>query len=286
MPNRQESAGVFEPAAERHLTMRRRVRRGSVLGVLLFGSLVGLLAGCATPPESPTARAEWEEINDPLEPTNRYFFELNRFFDWLLLRPAADSYRRLVPDPVQVMIGHTLGNMGEPITMVNAFFQGRFDDGMTTFGRFAVNSTVGAAGLFDVATDMGLAEQHADFGQTLYTYGVKDGGPYLVLPLFGPSNPRDAIGLGVDAAMDPTGYIFSENDLRKVNYGRAFGAGVTGRADVIDALDTLERTSIDFYAQIRSVYRQHRAAQLSGAKLSEGDLYKGNIGVSPVPNYD
>jgi len=233
--------------------------RGCILGVSL-----GMLAGCATPPSDPAARAEWEATNDPFEPANRYFFELNRFLDIMFLKPVADTYRRVVPDEGQRRVSNILANAKEPVIFANTLLQGRLEDSASTLGRFAVNSTLGLGGIFDVATDFGLPAKEGDFGQTLYSWGFEEEGPYLVLPLRGPSNPRDAVGIGVDAVMDPTGWIFTTYDLSSVNYGRMGGEAVSGRAGMIDTVDTLEKSSVDFYAQVRSFYRQNRNAQLKG----------------------
>jgi len=242
------------------------------LGLAVAGAVTGLVAGCATPPADPQARAEFEQLNDPLEPTNRYFFEVNRFVDFMLIRPWADTYRRVVPDYGRERVHNILRNMGEPIDFGNEVLQGRFDDSLTTVGRFLVNSTLGIGGIFDVATDFGLPSKEGDFGQTLYTWGMSDG-PYLVLPLFGPSNFRDAVGMGVDTVADPVGYAFSNNKLVPANYARA-GAGATDkRSEYIEPLDSLEKTSIDFYAQVRSMMRQHRDKELRGDAAGSDAAY-------------
>lgn len=246
------------------------------LGLALTGALVAAVAGCATPPADPAARAEFEQLNDPLEPANRYVFEVNRFLDFMLIRPWADTYRRVVPDYGRERVHNILRNMGEPVDLGNELLQGRFDDGATTLGRFLVNSTLGIGGIFDVATDFGLPSKDGDFGQTLYTWGIPDG-PYLMLPLFGPSNPRDAVGLGVDAVADPVGYAFANNKLVPANYARAAAGATDKRAEYIEPMDALEKSSIDFYAQVRSMSRQHRSKELMGEAAPADTAY---------PSYD
>ena len=262
-------------APDQDISRRHGVGRAG-LGLAMAGALVAVVAGCATPPADPAARAEFEQLNDPIEPANRYVFEVNRFVDFLLIRPWADTYRRIVPDYGRERVHNILRNMGEPIDLGNELLQGRFDDSATSLGRFLVNSTLGLGGIFDVATDIGLPSKEGDFGQTLYTWGMPDG-PYLVLPLFGPSNPRDAVGMGVDTIADPVGYAFSSNKLVPANYARA-GAGATDkRSEYIEPMDALEKTSIDFYAQVRSMARQHRAKELRGEAAPADTAY---------PSYD
>lgn len=230
--------------------------------------LVLAVTGCATAPTDPAARAEFEQANDPFEPANRYFFEVNRFLDFIAFRPISDIYRTVVPELVRKRVDGVLANMGEPLTAGNTLLQGRFNDTGTTVARFAVNSVLGVGGMFDVASDFGLEEQRADFGQTLYTYGV-DSGPYLVLPVFGPSNFRDAVGMGVDSVADPVGIAFSAADLPEANYSRAGVAGISQRSKAIEQLDTLEKTSVDFYSQMRSIMQQRRNAQLRGERVAD-----------------
>jgi len=230
----------------------------------LTGLLLGLLiltAGCATPPSDPAARAEFEATNDPLEPMNRQIFDFNQFLDRILLKPVAQGYRAVVPEIGRNAIRHFLDNLGEPVVLANDLLQGDLTRANLTAGRFLMNSTFGAAGLADLATDAGAAPQSGDFGQTLYTWGFEDG-PYLVLPVFGPSDVRDAIGLGVDDEMDPFGWLAFVHGYSGITYGRWALWGIDERSRLIDTLDELQRTSVDFYAQMRSLWRQHRASVL------------------------
>src|SRR5690606_19074516 len=151
----------------------------------------------------------------------------------------------------------------------NNVAQADFERAFVTLARFLMNSTVGALGLFDVATDQGYPRQTGDFGQTLFSWGVPDG-PYLVLPLLGPSNPRDAIGYGVDSFADPFS-IWADSTYFDVS---RFGArGIDQREQVLEELDSIERTSLDFYATIRSLWRQKRLEELYSGK-------------PPAPTYD
>jgi phospholipid-binding lipoprotein MlaA len=259
---------------ERQTPRRQGVSGGPLLGLVMAGVVTASVLGCATPPADPAAKAEFEQNNDPLEPANRYVFEVNRFVDFLVIKPWADTYRRVVPDYGRARVHNILGNMGQPLDLGNELLQGRFSDGVTTTGRFLVNSTLGVGGIFDVATDFGLPDKDGDFGQTLYSWGVPDG-PYLVLPLFGPSNPRDAVGLGVDAYGDPVGFGFSYGKLALANDAHFLAAATDQRAEYIEPLEALEKSSIDFYAQERSMARQHRAKELGQPMVD-----------TPYPSYD
>lgn len=228
--------------------------------------LLASLSACATAPTDPAERAEYEAANDPLEPANRTVFEFNRILDRFFMRPLAIAYRDAVPNFAQDIVHNVLQNAGEPVTFMNAALQGRVKDAGTTFNRFLVNSTAGLGGMIDLASDSGhLKKVDADFGQTLHVWGAPEG-PYLVLPVLGPSNPRDAVGFAVDAVASPWGYV-AEGEGGVATSNRymiaSFGATMLDRrSKAIDALDALEKGSVDFYAQMRSVSRQYRNKQL------------------------
>ncbi len=222
--------------------------------------LVGV-AACATPPEDPAERAAFEETNDPLEPMNRKIFAVNQFADDILIAPIADIYRTFTPPPIQHRLSNLLDNLKQPVVLTNNLLQGDFHTASMTLGRFAINTVWGLGGLFDVASDYNYPRQLGDFGQTLDRWGAPEG-PYLVLPFFGPSNVRDAVGLGVDSVADPLSWGLHGYAADDFNYGRAGAGGITERADALDPLRELRRNSIDFYATLRSVVRQHRAAEL------------------------
>ena len=216
------------------------------------------LAGCATVPENdPEALAAYEEANDPLEPMNRYFFEVNYALDELFLKPIAGWYYIALPNPAQDGVRNFLRNLSSPVILANDLFQGETDRAGTTLVRFVINSTVGIVGLFDVAADMGYPYHSEDFGQTLAVAGA-DEGPYLVLPLLGPSNPRDATGRVVDVFLDPLTYIARANELENLLYVRSGVTAVDARARNLKTLDEIREGSLDYYATIRSLYRQQR----------------------------
>jgi len=217
--------------------------------------------GCATAPRDPAARAEFEANHDPVEPLNRRIFGFNLFLDRILIKPVAQGYRDAVPKAVRQDLRHLLDNLHEPVVFINTLLQGRFKDAGTTGSRFIINSTIGIAGLEDVAAGHHLPRQIGDFGQTLWAWGFP-GGPYLIVPVFGPTNPRDGIGLGVDTfALDPWRYVAAA-DNNAITISRAVLDGIDQRADSIDTLDELQKEAVDYYASFRSYFRQHREAEL------------------------
>lgn len=208
------------------------------------------------------------DIWDPLEPVNRFIFAINDALDTFLIKPIAVTYRFWTPEGVQHTVTNFVRNLGSPVVLLNDMLQGEWDRAGTTAGRFFINSTAGFGGLFDVASKSGYPYHEEDFGQTLGSYGVGPG-LYVVLPLFGPSNARDAVGLLVDSYTDPW------NDLARVEgsdeflYGRAAVTGLDLRARNIDTLDEVKRDAIDYYARLRSLYTQRRADQIRNTSDAE-----------------
>ncbi len=231
---------------------------------LLFLALLALpLANCATAPEGDAdAVARYEEANDPMEPWNRGVLEFNRGFDDFVLRPIAVVYRHILPGVVRGRINLFLMNLRTPVILANDLMQGEPERAGETLGRFVINSTVGVGGLFDVATEWGLEPHNEDFGQTLAVWGAGEG-PYLMLPFFGPSNPRDATGIVVDLFLDPLSYVLDDKYLIA-----RFGTRVVDeRERNIENLDNLDATSVDFYAALRSLYRQYRDSEVRNGSL-------------------
>lgn len=236
--------------------MRRALRNGLARAVvaLLCAGVVGPL-GCATAPPAgdPESREAFERANDPLEPFNRVVFVANIVADRFILKPVAYVYKEAVPAPIRDMVSNFLHNLRSPLILLNALLQGDIDHAGTTVLRFSVNSTLGFAGIVDLAGEFGIVRRDEDFGQTLAVWGVGEG-PYLMLPLLGPSNARDAVGRAADYFSDPLTYLGYE----KFGYSR-FGAKIIDvRARNYDLLNDVERTSVDFYATIRSLYGQNR----------------------------
>jgi phospholipid-binding lipoprotein MlaA len=223
----------------------------------------------APSPATIPAKAPKSANDDPLEAINRPIFEVNDFLDRLLFRPIAELDRAIVPPPVRTGVSDVLGNMREPVIFANNLLQGEFSAAGITAERFLINTTLGVGGVFDWANDWDLPKQHGDFGQTMNVWGAGSG-PYLVLPFFGPSNVRDAAGLGVEALVSPWQYAASAggssvHDKFQIAYFSA--SAVDKREHSIEAVDALRTGSLDYYAEMRSAYNQHRNSELGVHQL-------------------
>ncbi len=231
-----------------------------------LAAMVLALAACATPPpaDDPEAVAEFKELNDPLEPTNRAIFDFNDTLYTNVFRPVAMGYRDAVPEFARSRIDDFLSNLKLPVVFVNDVLQGNFPRAGEAVERLTLNLTFGVGGIMDVATPMGVPRHDADFGQTLAVWGVGEG-PYLVLPVIGPSNPRDGFGYLVDSFADPLDQYLQNSNMSWVAEIR-FGVTVVTVFDAnVEVLDDLKRSSMDYYGAMRSAYRQRRAAQITEA---------------------
>lgn len=218
------------------------------------------LSACATKPT---------DINDPLENVNRAFFAFNQHLDRRAALPAATFYVSAVPSRIRLGIHNFLSNIALPITFANDILQLEFTRAGQTLSRFAVNTTVGGLGLMDIASERGMPRHSEDFGQTLGYYGMP-GGPYMVLPLIGSTQPRDLGGRYVDHYFNAFGYLAWNG---KVYYSLVQSAlsTVDSRSRNIDTLRAIERQSVDMYATIRSLYLQNRANEVrNGATDADG----------------
>lgn len=207
-----------------------------------------------------------DEPQDPFEPINRFFFGINRVLDAIFLRPLAIIYDKWVPDVAQTGIGNFIDNFFSPVSCMNHALQGNGHEVAVSVWRFLINSTVGLLGIIDVAKELGLEGKKATFNQTLSSWGV-DTGPYLMLPLFGPSTFRGACGSLGEWAMDPWTYVVRNKHRRGNHHGQQqmlyvgiYGIGlVRVRAQLLEALDDIERNSVNPYITIRSLYFQKQA---------------------------
>lgn len=234
---------------------------------------VVVLASCASLPEDPDARAAQAEANDPFQPFNRTMFAFNKAVDDAVLEPVAQVYADVVPDPARNAVGNVLNNLSEPITLMNDLLQGEFVRARETTVRFVFNSTIGLGGMVDFIGEVGIKRHKEDFGQTLAVWGVPEG-PYLILPLLGPSNFRDLAGYAVDSFADPVNRTFRGHDTKWAPYARTGISVIHTRAELLGQLEELERTSVDYYTTIRSVYRQRRqGAILNGTPAPADKLF-------------
>ena len=195
---------------------------------------------------------------DPLEGLNKVFFYTNGALDFLIFEPIARTYRYVTPEVARHALGRAFDNLSSPIIFANDLLQLRFHRAATTLSRFAINSTVGVLGLYDVADELGLERHEADFGQTLYVMGISDG-LYLVLPLFGPTTARDAIGMGIDSFLDPRSWLLNST-TRLALYT---GEGVVRREQVIEAVDFMLEHTDSTYDAVRAWTYQQRQIELT-----------------------
>jgi len=225
-----------------------------------------LLSGCATT-QSPEALA----ANDQFEPTNRKVFRLNQKLDKYVVVPTVGVYILLVPEWGRTRVHDLLDNLSLPITFANDVLQGEIKRGGQSFARFAVNATVGLAGLFDPATSLFHMPNHGeDFGETLAIWGF-DEGPYLVLPLFGPSNPRDTTGLIADYFIDPLHWLHYKQHIWW-DGAHEYMSLLDLRAQTYQTVQGVQRSSVDFYSSMRSLYRQLRNNEIRNGRPENSGL--------------
>jgi phospholipid-binding lipoprotein MlaA len=234
--------------------------------LLLAGLCFIGVSACATSQqrpgeETPPAQADEEAqdtARDPLESFNRAMYTFNDKFDRYLLKPVAKGYRAITPKPVRRGISNFFSNLHDPGIMLNNLLQGKPKQAGSDLGRFLVNTTLGIAGLFDVASKMGMEKHNEDFGQTLGKWGVGEG-PYLVLPFLGPSNLRDGPALVVDWETYPPNHMEEQSTRNKLLVVEV----VDKRAQYLEAGDILEQAAgQDPYIFVREAYRQRRVNQI------------------------
>ena len=240
--------------------------------------LVLLLPACTTIPSDSAL-----DDGDPLEGLNRSVFAFNDAVDQVVLRPVTWVYRNVLPTPIRNGIRNFLTWLRSPLLLANNLLQGDVEQAGVTISRFFINGLT--AGLGDPASAFGLMHRDEDFGQTLAVHGIGDG-PYLVLPLLGLSNGRDAVGLVVEVLTDPIGMLGHSDVRDRIQLGRTAMAGINFRDENFERIDDLRENSIDFYATARSIYRQHRAAVISNGEMSDSPLFDqepadGNKGSRP-----
>ena len=225
-----------------------------------------------------------ENVNDPFESVNRNIFKLNNNLDDYFFKPVAKGWRK-IPDIPRKPLSNLATTAKTPISLANAILQLNKKSIGDIIGRFLINMTFGLGGMFDVAgTDSfgNVPEVEEDFGQTLAVWGVPDG-PYVMLPIFGPSSVRDAVGLGVDTVTNPLSFAYRMNSIGlEARLSGPVVRGVTTREKYLDYLDEMKEGSLDFYATMRSLYRQKRRKDISG-ELESKDL---SLSMLPVDSYE
>jgi phospholipid-binding lipoprotein MlaA len=231
-----------------------RVKKLTLAGVIL-------LSGCAT------TDPDFADPRDPIEGFNRAVYSFNDMLDRAVIKPLAQGYNAVVPTPVNRGVTNFFNNIDDVTSAVNNLLQFKIGRALSDVGRVAVNTTLGIGGLFDVASNMDMPRYDEDFGQTLGTWGVASG-PYIVLPLLGPTSGRDGVGMVVDWFTDPTNYI-EDDTVRWTLRGLDL---VDTRADLLNASRVVDQAALDPYAFVRDAYLQKRQDQ----------VYDGN----PPPSVD
>lgn len=249
---------------------------------ILTGACLLMLSGCASTSERGAGRDSYNsyaEISDPFENINRATHGFNTAFDNAVAHPTVDLYRTVTPEPARKGLRNFLRNLRSPINFANQLLQGDLNGASTDFQRFAINTLVGAGGLFDVAAYEGMEGEYEDFGQTLAKWGVGHG-PYLVVPFLGPSSMRDSFGYAVDLYADPVRLYLANTDRDTLGYAHMGATYLVLKDNLRDALTDLQKNSFDYYAALRSAYFQMRQAMVQ-------DRGKGGLSAAPaIPDYD
>ena len=237
------------------------------LKALIIGVCGLVLTACASAPPSNGALA----ANDPYEQTNRQTLIFNGKIDRYVVGPSVAVYFVLVPPAGRRGVHNFLGNLSLPTIFVNDMLQGEITRGSQSAARLVINTSLGIAGFFDPARGMGIPSHGEDFGQTMAVWGVGEG-PYLMLPFFGPSNPRDATGLVTDAAIDPTNFIPIKQHLWW-SATREYFTFLDLKGQTYQTIQGIQRSSVDYYASLRSLYRQLRDSEIrNGHPTAAEDL--------------
>jgi len=225
--------------------MNKTTAHCKIAGKLLLITVVILLAGCATTQNN-------NKNIDPLEPVNRKFFTFNETLDRYFMKPVATTYIEVTPQPIRTGVTNFFDNLTYMNVVVNSFFQGKFDEGMSGLFRFIFNTTLGIGGLFDIATHMGLTEHDEDTGQTLAVWGMPQG-PYLTVPLFGPNTVRDSPNLVTRSLANPFTYISGSVFFPITALGL-----INTRANLLKSTSIRDEAAIDTYSFTREAYLQQR----------------------------
>jgi len=228
--------------------------------IILFLASMTTLGGCASSEDKSNIDnfPLYDEFNDPLEPFNRAMLEVDKGLNTIIFNPTIAAYEYITPEAGRKGVTNVLKNFRSPITLTNDILQGKPYDAGVIILRFIINSTIGVLGLFDIAEQIGLPYHYEDFGQTFALWGLGEG-PYLFIPILGPSNFRDIAGYAIDTySLDPMSWVSRANNpfWWQIGYSGVLTIDVKSQAKPL--LEELERTSVDYYAALRSAYRQNR----------------------------
>ena len=245
-------------------------------GLLLSTLVSALVSACATPPNSTTG-----SVQDPYETFNRKMFAFNNGLDRHAIEPASQIYEELTPSFARDRIADFFANIRGPVIFANDLLQGETSRAGTTFVRFGLNSTVGILGFWDVASEAGIDGHREDFGQTLGVWGTPDG-PFLILPLLGPTTPRDLVGTFIDRSMDPLSYIQFDDDWQTglaVRGGLGLVNGLNMRVRLDEQIDALN-SQPEPYTALRRIYSSSRQAEILNGRVDESTAY------DDLPDFD
>jgi phospholipid-binding lipoprotein MlaA len=231
-------------------------------------ALTLLAGGCAE--NQATEDADATTVSDPLEGMNRFFFDLNQRLDRNAGKPVATAYKQDVPQTVRGGLHNVLDNLGGPVNVANNLLEAKFENAGIAAGRFLVNTTVGVAGIFDVATDWGMPAHNRDFGETLGGYGVP-AGPYLVLPLRGSTDVRDFAGNYVDGFATPLHFVRYDGN-NYVGWMKSTLGSMDNRSTNLVTYEDIERGSVDYYATMRTLYMERRARLIEDRSVRTAEL--------------
>ena len=229
-----------------------RLKASAPVAALMLALAIGSLQGCAT-----HAGVRGDNPRDPFEPFNRHVTDFNEGLDRVLLRPTATLYREKVPPLMRTGVSNFFGNLSDAWSAINALLQFRLHDAEENLARFHLNTMFGVFGIFDIASDLNIERHREDFGQTLGRWGVP-AGPYVVLPLFGPSTLRDTIAMPVDRRYDPVSFI-DPAGTRTARYALRV---VDVRSNLLRVSNVLEEAALDRYSFTRDAYLQKRRAEI------------------------
>jgi phospholipid-binding lipoprotein MlaA len=239
--------------------------------LLAFAAVAALVCGCATPPPAsdPEALAEYRQNNDPMEPANRALYAVHDKIDTNVSAPVARGYRDWVPLAVRTHLSQFSDNLASPALLGDDMLQAKPRRAGDTLMRFLINTTLGVGGIFDPATGLGYPQHKSDFSVTLALWGVGPG-PYVLIPVRGPSEARSIAGYPADFLLNPLTFAPSSAGLEAVNIGSQAVEKVDERAGLLDTVDNVKRTAIDPYATFRSLFHQHHEAEIEATRADTG----------------